>query len=174
MNAVWDALVADFSDLGDVADVLRVTVRLVLAAALGAVLGWERETKGKAAGLRTHMLVALGASLFVLAPQRAGFANPDLSRVIQGLVAGIGFLGAGVIVTNTKEEQIHGLTTAAGLWLTAAIGIAAGMGREALAALATLLTWVILAVLPRLEAHAARRAKRHGSPPQEDSQRIQV
>ncbi len=174
MTSVWNSLAADFSDLEDLAGVVRMTVRLLLAAALGAVLGWERESKGKAAGLRTHMLVALGAALFVLAPQRAGFANADLSRVIQGLVAGIGFLGAGVILTNTKEQEVHGLTTAAGLWLTAAIGITAGMGREALAALATLLTWVILAVLPKLEAYIERRRKRHGSPPQEDSQRIQV
>ena len=152
MNAwteIWNTIRDDFSDLKDVAGVTRVAIRLLLAAGLGAVLGWERESKGKTAGLRTHMLVAMGAALFVLIPKEAGLSDSDQSRVLQGLVAGIGFLGAGSIL-NTRREQgeIQGLTTATGLWLTAAIGVAAGMGREALAVLSTALCWLTLAAVP--------------------------
>ena len=85
------------------------------------------------------MLVALGAALFVLVPQQAGVTAADMTRVLQGLVAGIGFLGAGAILKKGDEGEIEGLTTAAGIWLTAAIGIAAGMGREASAVLSTVL-----------------------------------
>jgi putative Mg2+ transporter-C (MgtC) family protein len=146
---VWSTLRDEFSDLPDVAGVTRITVRLMLAALLGGILGYEREQKGKAAGLRTHMLVALGAALFVLIPQQAGSSDVDLTRVIQGIVAGIGFLGAGSIIKGDEEGDIHGLTTAAGIWLTAAIGIAAGMGREATAVLSTILAIIILSAASR-------------------------
>ncbi len=125
------AAAAEFADLPDAAQVTRIVVRLLLAGALGGVLGYERERHGKAAGVRTHMLVAMGSALFVLVPQQAGLAGSDLARVIQGLVAGIGFLGAGAIVKGRVEENVQGLTTAAGIWMTAAIGIAVGLGREA-------------------------------------------
>ncbi len=149
---IVDTVRAEFSDVPDVAQATRITVRLLLAAALGGVLGYEREQKGKAAGLRTHMLVSLGAALFVLIPQQAGVTIADLSRVLQGIVAGIGFLGAGTILKgNGGEESVKGLTTAAGIWLTAAIGVAAGMGRETTAVLSTLLTLIILTVLLRVE-----------------------
>jgi len=148
MGAWWQeigqTIRAEFSDLPDAAGVTRITMRLLLAAILGGVLGFEREQKGKAAGLRTHMLVALGAALFVLIPQQAGVSDADLTRVLQGLVAGVGFLGAGTIIKGSSDEEIKGLTTAAGIWLTAAIGVAAGMGREATAILSTLLAVVIL------------------------------
>ena len=140
----------EFSDLPSAAQAVRVTMRLTLAAVLGGVLGYERETKGKAAGMRTHMLVALGAALFVLVPQQAGVSDADLTRVLQGLVAGVGFLCAGSIIKGNSDEQVKGLTTAAGIWLTAAIGTAAGMGREATAVLSTALAVVILAGLPRI------------------------
>jgi len=97
------------------------------------------------------MLVALGAALFVIVPQQAGMQIEDLSRVLQGIIAGIGFLGAGAIIKLSDKEQIKGLTTAASIWATAAIGIAAGMGREMTAILSTVLALVILAVLPRIE-----------------------
>jgi len=148
MGAWWQeigqTIRAEFSDLPDAAGVTRITMRLLLAAILGGVLGFEREQKGKAAGLRTHMLVALGAALFVLIPQQAGVSDADLTRVLQGLVAGVGFLGAGTIIKGSSDEEIKGLTTAAGIWLTAAIGVAAGMGREATAILSTILAVVIL------------------------------
>lgn len=134
----------------DIEQATRIVVRLVIAAALGGLLGWERERTGKAAGVRTHMLVALGAALFVLIPQQAGVSDTDMSRVIQGVVAGIGFLCAGTIIKGRDEEDVQGLTTAAGIWLTAAIGVGVGLGREASAVLSTLLALLILHWLPRL------------------------
>lgn len=154
MNAwwqeVWVALQGEFSDITDATQLTQVTVRLTLAAVLGGILGFEREHKGKAAGVRTHMLVAMGAALFVLAPRMAGADDAALSRVIQGIVAGIGFLGAGTILKDRAQrtDQVKGLTTSAGLWMTAAIGIAAGMGREATALLSTVLALGILSLMP--------------------------
>lgn len=146
---VMSALRAEFSDVPDAEQLTRLVVRLLLAALLGGVLGYEREHKGKAAGIRTHMLVAIGAALFVLVPQQAGMAVADMSRVIQGIVAGIGFLGAGAIIKQQSEENVQGLTTAAGVWMTAAIGIACGLGRETTAVLSTLLALAILSLVPR-------------------------
>jgi putative Mg2+ transporter-C (MgtC) family protein len=150
-QTIWNTVAEDFSDIPDVAQGTRITVRLILAAVLGGVIGYERESKGKAAGLRTHMLVALGSALFVLVVQQSGGGGDAVARVIQGLVAGIGFLGAGAILNNRSDPHIRGLTTAAGVWMTAAIGVAAGIGREVTAMLATLLALIILALLPRVE-----------------------
>lgn len=147
----------EFADLPDAAGVTRITLRLLIAASLGGVLGFEREQKGKAAGLRTHMLVALGSALFVLIPQQAGVSDADLTRVMQGLLAGVGFLGAGAIIKGSGEEEIKGLTTAAGIWLTAAIGMAAGMGREATAVLSTLIALIILYTVPKIAGRFAHR-----------------
>jgi len=149
MSDWWHLVVADFSDLPDVAEVIQMVVRLLLAAVLGGLLGYDREQVGKAAGLRTHMLVCVGAALFVLIPERAGLSKADLSRVIQGLAAGIGFLGAGAIVKGKHEGEIQGLTTAAGIWLTAAIGIAAGLGRESSAIVGAVFAFLILSTLAR-------------------------
>ena len=149
-EAITETLAAEFSDLPDAGQVTRIVLRLVIAAALGGILGYERERQGKAAGVRTHMLVALGAALFVLVPQQAGVSGADMTRVIQGVVAGIGFLGAGAIIKGSAEESVKGLTTAAGIWLTAAIGIACGLGREATAVLSALLAFAILALVPHL------------------------
>jgi putative Mg2+ transporter-C (MgtC) family protein len=137
----------EFSDLGNAEDITRLCVRLLVAVVLGGLLGWERESVGASAGLRTHMLVSLGSALFVLLPLQAGMQISDLSRVLQGVTAGIGFLGAGAILKLTDEKQIEGLTTAASVWLTAAVGIAAGMGREATAVLSTLFAIAILSLL---------------------------
>lgn len=154
MAGVWHEVAAtvreEFSDLPDVAGATRIVLRLLTAAALGGILGYEREQHGKAAGLRTHMLVALGAALFVLVPQQAGVSAADLTRVLQGLTAAVGFLCAGTILKGQGEADIRGLTTAAGIWLTAAIGVAAGMGREATAVLSTLLALAILTTVPRV------------------------
>ena len=147
---IADAVAAEFSDIPGVSDATTVTMRLVIAALLGGLLGYEREQSGKAAGLRTHMLVALGAALFVLVPQQSGMSNEDMSRVIQGVITGMGFLGAGAILKMTSEETIKGLTTAAGLWVTAAIGIAVGLGREASAVLSAVLVVIILHLIPKL------------------------
>jgi putative Mg2+ transporter-C (MgtC) family protein len=125
---VWQAVRADFSDLPGVAAVTQLVLRMLLATILGGLLGYQRERQGKEAGLRTHMLVALGSAFFVVVPLQAGMSIGDLSRVLQGLIAGIGFLLAGTILKQQAEGQIHGLTTAAGLWLTAAGGSDVGHG----------------------------------------------
>ena len=147
---ITDTVASEFSDISDVEQATRMFVRLLLAAVLGGLLGIEREQHGKDAGVRTHMLVAMGAALFVLVSQQSGMPNADLSRVVQGVIAGVGFLGAGAILKLDGEERVKGLTTAAGIWLTAAIGVAAGMGREATAVLSTLLTLAIFALVPKL------------------------
>lgn len=156
MNAWWEevleTLQAEFADIGDASQLTRITVRLLMAAVLGGILGFEREQKGKAAGVRTHMLVALGAAMFVLVPQTSGAESDAMSRVLQGVIAGIGFLCAGTILKNQEghEGHVKGLTTAAGLWMTAAIGVAAGLGKEATALLCTVLTLGIFSVMPRI------------------------
>jgi putative Mg2+ transporter-C (MgtC) family protein len=155
---VVDTIGEEFADLPDVAQVTRVTVRLLVAAILGGLLGYERERKGKAAGMRTYMLVALGAALFVMIPQQMKVADADLTRVLQGLVAGVGFLGAGAIVRVGDQSEVKGLTTAAGVWLTAAIGMAAGMGREATAILCTVLALIVLSVFPQVAERFAARS----------------
>jgi putative Mg2+ transporter-C (MgtC) family protein len=150
-NAVLSTLRDEFADLSDPVQVTRVCVRLLVAVALGAILGWERETRGSTAGLRTHMLVALGVALVVVTSQQAGMAATDMSRVLQGLLAGIGFLGAGAILKQSDRDHVRGLTTAASIWATAAIATAAGLGHESTAILATLLAYAILSLLFRLE-----------------------
>ena len=147
-SAVTGTLIAEFSDIPDLAGFTRVAVRLVLAAFLGALLGYERGQKGKSAGVRTHMLVAMGSAMFVLVPAQLGVSPADMTRVVQGVVAGIGFLGAGTIWKGESASQVKGLTTAAGIWLTAAIGVAAGLGREVTAILVTLLALFVLFLLP--------------------------
>jgi len=158
MDEVFDTLRSEFSDISSVGELTRVIVRLGVAVVLGGLIGWNRERRGTAAGLRTHMMVALGSALFALVPVQAGMSENEASRVLQGIIAGIGFLGAGAIIKVDDKEQIKGLTTAAGIWATAAIGIAAGLGREVLATVSTLLALVILGVLPRLERAIQRRA----------------
>jgi putative Mg2+ transporter-C (MgtC) family protein len=145
------------SGMPDLAESIRVVFRLLAAALLGAVVGYERERTGKSAGLRTHMLVSLSSAIFVLAPLEAGMSTGDLSRVIQGVAAGIGFIGAGAILKLADERVIEGLTTAAGIWLTAALGLAAGMGRFGLAALSALMAWLILALVARVEIRRTGR-----------------
>jgi putative Mg2+ transporter-C (MgtC) family protein len=145
---VWDAITGtiatEFADLADPQQLTQLVVRILLAALLGGLLGLERELRGKPAGIRTHMLLALSAALFVLVPLQAGMDQEGLSRIIQGLLAGVGLLCAGSILKSSGEEQIYGLTTSAGLWLTTAIGVAAGLGRETTAILCTLLALAIL------------------------------
>lgn len=154
-----DALLEEFA-LPDANQMVRVFVRLMISAILGGVLGLQREKEGKPAGLRTHMLVAVGATMFTLAPLEAGMAIQDLSRVIQGVATGIGFIGAGTILKLTQQREITGLTTAAGLWLTAAIGMAVGAGRLWLPVLGMLLAMVVLSVLGALEERMSRKEQR--------------
>ena len=156
MNVVWDELAAGFPH---VEAMIRLSVRLIVAMIFGAVIGIQRERAGKPAGLRTHMMVALGAAVFVIASGEFGM-NPDsISRVIQGLVTGIGFLGAGAILKLYEKRAVEGLTTAAGIWMTAALGVAVGLGRFGLALVATLLAWMTLSVVRQVE-HILNRGKR--------------
>jgi putative Mg2+ transporter-C (MgtC) family protein len=148
MSFLWEELAAGFS--GPEA-LVRITLRLILAMIFGAVIGIQRERAGKPAGIRTHMLVSSGAAVFVMAGGEFGM-NPDsVSRVIQGLVTGIGFLGAGAILKLQDKRQVEGLTTAAGIWITAALGVAVGLGRFGLALVATLLAWMTLSLVRQLE-----------------------
>jgi putative Mg2+ transporter-C (MgtC) family protein len=147
----------DLLSLPSLDQAVVVIVRLVAAALLGGVLGAERESEGKAAGLRTHMLVALGAALFVVGPRQAGFSEGDLGRIVQGVAAGIGFIGAGTILKLTHREEIKGLTTAASIWFTAAIGIVAGVGPLWLSIVGATCAWVILYVLGKFEARVLTR-----------------
>lgn len=160
----WDTIrntvAAEFSDLNDLEQLTRVSVRLLLAAFLGGLLGLQRERAGKEAGIRTHMLVAAGSALVVVVPLQAGMGGEGISRVLQGLLAGIGFLCAGSILKLPTEEHVRGLTTAAGIWMTAAIGMAAGLGRETTAVLATLLVLVILSLIGPIK----RLGLRHDEP----------
>ena len=156
MNVVWEELAAGFPEAEAMA---RITVRLIVAMIFGAVIGIQRERAGKPAGLRTHMLVALGAAVFIIASGEFGM-NPDsISRVIQGLVTGIGFLGAGAILKLYDQRAVEGLTTAAGIWMTAALGVAVGLGRFGLALVATLLAWMTLSLVRQME-HILNRGAR--------------
>ena len=149
MELVWDELSAGWPTADHL---VRVSVRLIVAALLAAVIGYQRERIGKAAGLRTHILVSVGCAFFVIASVESDFGPDALSRVIQGITTGIGFIGGGAILKLSHEHEIKGLTTAAGIWATAAIGVAAGLGRIGAAVIAMVLAWITLAVIQRLEA----------------------
>ncbi len=140
------------SGLPDVRQTASLVIRMMIAMILGAVIGAQRESLGKPAGLRTHMLVAMGGALFVLAPLQSGMDLDGMSRVIQGIVTGIGFIGGGAILKLQEQRAIEGLTTAAGIWITAAVGIAVGLGRWGLAVASTILTWVTLSLIGKIEA----------------------
>ncbi|MGB6104840.1 MAG: MgtC/SapB family protein [Pusillimonas sp.] len=148
---IWQTIVGEFSDIADIREATIIALRLTIAVVLGAAIGYERELRGKAAGLRTHMLVALGAAIFVLVPVASGMEAAEVSRVMQGIIAGIGFLGAGAILKQDKTQEVKGLTTAASIWVAAAVGIAAGYGREATAVASTIIALFVLAVIARLE-----------------------
>mgnify|MGYP003421234594 FL=1 len=132
---------------------LDITLRLAVAMLLGGVIGFEREYRAKDAGFRTHFLVALGSALFCIVSQFGfGFELKDSSRVAAQVVSGIGFLGAGTIIF--QKNVVRGLTTAAGLWVTAAIGLACGTGMYLPAVVTTLMVLIGLeilsAVIPRV------------------------
>lgn len=148
MDILWQELSLG---LGDTQQFVRVVIRLLAAVVLGGVIGFERETKGKSAGFRTHILVTLGTCAAVLAGVGYGMNSDGLSRVIQGLVTGIGFIGAGSIIKHHDEKNIRGLTTAAGIWVAAAIGIATGLGEIGLAILTTIIAFIVLAIVGKIE-----------------------
>ncbi|HEY7634402.1 MAG TPA: MgtC/SapB family protein [Gemmatimonadales bacterium] len=134
-------------------------VRLLAAGLLASVLGWEREQARKSAGLRTHIVVAIAAALYTVLAELVvqqgvageGGQRSDPVRAIQAIAMGIGFLGGGVIFVAHRRDQVHGLTTAASIWATAAVGIAAGLAHYVLAAGATVILVIVLRSLARLE-----------------------
>jgi putative Mg2+ transporter-C (MgtC) family protein len=130
-------------------------LRLALAAGLGGAIGLEREFRHKPAGLRTNMLIALGSALFSMLSVElgAGAGSPD--RIAAQVVTGIGFLGAGAILRS--GENVHGLTTAATIWVNAAIGMAAGLGSYTVATVAAAITLTVLALMPVMEKMVDKR-----------------
>jgi putative Mg2+ transporter-C (MgtC) family protein len=141
---------------------VRIVSRLGVAALLGGLIGFERESIGKAAGLRTHMTVALGCATFMLVAVETSRDTADVSRAIQGVAAGIGFIGAGTILKRADDTDIKGLTTAAGIWMTAAVGAAAGTGHGWLGLVGVLIAFLILSILSGVDTWMA---KRRGEPP---------
>jgi len=117
----------------------EIIVQLILAITLGGLIGIEREKSNKPAGIRTHMLVALGACLFTISSMNLGM---DAARIAAGIVTGIGFIGAGTIISSGKN--IKGITTAASLWTTSAVGLLVGIGEYFISTIATLFILIIL------------------------------
>ena len=147
---------------------LEIVLRLGVATIIGSVLGLNREIRGKPAGMRTHALVALGTALvtltgIVLAGHDGEFDSNSVSRVIQGIVAGIGFLGGGTILKSDTGEQISGLTTAASLWVVACLGIACGVGLWAMALVALGLALLVLILGEKVEQVLHRLLGTRGS-----------
>lgn len=148
METIWQDLTRGMGS-GD--ELTRVIFRLVAAMVAGAAVGYEREREGKSAGLRTHTLVTVGCCLLVISCSGFGMSTDGVSRVVQGIVTGIGFLGAGNILKLSQEHQVKGLTTAAGIWATAAIGVAIGLGMVGLAFIGMMTVYIVLAVVKYIE-----------------------
>src|SRR5690554_3256998 len=143
--------------------VLDMFIRLLAAAGLALVLGLEREFRGKAAGLRSHMLVSLGASAFIIMGMHILYATAegdpsariDPTRIVEGVIGGIGFLGAGSIIQS--QGNIQGITTGASIWMAGAIGVACGIGNFALAGMVTILALIIMVVLGHFERQVIKK-----------------
>jgi putative Mg2+ transporter-C (MgtC) family protein len=150
---------------------LELSLRLIIAAALSAIVGYDRERHDHPAGLRTHILIGVGAALFTVLSMYA-FERADQARIAAQIVTGIGFLGAGAIVQGRKPHNVYGMTTAAGIWSVAAIGMAAGSGNYVVGAVAAILIWFVLAGLRRLDPGRRRPdsgEKLPAGPPRESS-----
>ncbi len=141
---------------------LSALLRLVIAGVLAGIIGWERETVGKSAGLRTHMVVGIASAMFIIMAElvmlefhgNPGVARFDPVRAIAAVATGIGFLGGGTIFLSRSEDRVRGLTTAASIWATSAVGITVGLRHVLLAAGATILLVAVLRMLTRLDRSA--------------------
>jgi putative Mg2+ transporter-C (MgtC) family protein len=156
MDVLWQELIYGLPDGRHLAIVI---IRVTAAVILGGILGIQRERARKPAGLRTHMIVCLGTSVVVLACLASSMDMSGLSRVVQGIVTGIGFIGAGSILKLSEQREIRGLTTAAGLWMTAAIGVAVGLGSLGVALIGTAATFIVLSLIGAVEARLEKREK---------------
>ena len=154
MDLLWQELTTGFPDRTRLG---IVVIRVIAAVLLGGFLGIERERTGKPAGFRTHMLVCLGTAVLVLACTEAKMSVEGLSRVVQGIVTGIGFVGAGSILKLSEQREIKGLTTAAGLWVTAVIGVSVGLGALGLAVIGTVVALLVLGLEHMVDSRIARK-----------------
>jgi putative Mg2+ transporter-C (MgtC) family protein len=161
MPSVHELINQIFPNASNGEALLRVAGRLATAIVLGGVVGIERQVEGKTAGVRTHMLVSLGAALFAVVSLEVNHDAAELTKVIQGVAAGIGFLGAGSILKASNENEVKGLTTAAGIWMTAGIGLAAGAGLFWPAVLGVALAWLVLGTFHSFERWWKHRTKPH-------------
>jgi putative Mg2+ transporter-C (MgtC) family protein len=141
------------NSLPDLTHLMRILGRLTVALIIGAGIGLQRQLTHKSAGVRTHMLVALGTALLLVSATDAGLASSDVSRIVQGIITGIGFLGGGAILKLTDHQEIRGLTTAAGIWLTAAASAAAGLGQTVAALIGLAFALIVLVVMGKLDRH---------------------
>jgi putative Mg2+ transporter-C (MgtC) family protein len=146
-----------FGDLPALDDLFRIALRLAAAALLGGIVGFEREWMGKPAGIRTHMMVALGSAAFLLVATELAASTADTLRVVQGVATGIGFIGAGTILKHAERQEVQGITTAASIWVTGATGIAVGAGRFWLAAMCVGISLLILVAFSSLDRWVERR-----------------
>ena len=158
-----DSVAGELSQLvPDIPQIVRVTIRMIAALAVGTAIGFQRELTHKTAGLRTHMLVALGTALFVVGATENGMKADSLARVIQGIATGIGFLGGGAILKLTDRREVHGLTTAAGIWMTAAGSAVAALGQITVAFIATVFGLIVLTLFRRLEKELGHHVRADG------------
>jgi len=158
LDALWQELT---SGLHDSKQLAHAIIRIIAAAILGGLVGIQRESTRKPAGLRTHMLVGLATAAFVVACSSFGMSSDGLSRVIQGIITGIGFIGAGTILKLSQEHEIKGLTTAASVWMTAAIGVSVGLGSLGIGLMITALALAIL-WLEKIEHRLDNRYRNSG------------
>jgi putative Mg2+ transporter-C (MgtC) family protein len=156
MHILWDELTAGLTNPDQL---LRVFLRLLVAILLGGLMGLQRVSAGKPSGVRTHCLVCLGTTVILLSCSAAAISLEGASRVIQGIVTGIGFIGAGSILKLSEEHLTHGLTVSVRIWTTAAVGIAIGLGQVGIALIAAVLTILTLAVLAALERRIEKRPR---------------
>ena len=145
-----DALWSELARCTDLSNAVLVLMRLTVAAVFAGLIGWERERGSHTAGFRTHILVGVGSALFALVAVLPA-EQPDLANIVKGVAAGVGFLGGGAILKHVEHQAVEGLTTAAGMWITAAIGVAAAAGMYLPAFVATLITLFVLRPLRVVE-----------------------
>ena len=156
MNILWEELTAGLTNQDHL---LRVLVRLFAAILLGGLIGLQRVSERKPSGLRTHILVCLGTTGVLLSCSAAALSLEGASRVIQGIVIGIGFIGAGSILKSSEEHLVHGLTVSVRLWTTAAVGIAIGLGQVGIALITVVLIILVLTVIAASERRIAKRRR---------------